>query len=75
MSLLQALELNGQDLLGRSVRLDLAKERGAYTPASGYEHFFTYGFSDVCLSSFISYVTQIFVEMREARTKKKGEAK
>lgn len=35
-SLLQALELNGQDLLGRQVKLDLAKERGSYTPASGY---------------------------------------
>lgn len=29
----QALrELNGQDLLGRPVKLDLARERGAYTP-------------------------------------------
>lgn len=36
MSSLQALELNGRDLLGRNVKLDPAKERGAYTPASGY---------------------------------------
>ena len=28
----KALELNGQDLLNRAVRLDLARERGAYTP-------------------------------------------
>lgn len=33
----KALELNGQDLLGRQVKLDLAKERGSYTPASGNE--------------------------------------
>lgn len=30
----QALELNGQDLLNRAVRLDLARERGAFTPNS-----------------------------------------
>ncbi|XP_058182715.1 nucleolin 2-like [Rhododendron vialii] len=34
---LKALELNGRDLLGRNVKLDPAKERGAYTPASGNE--------------------------------------
>ncbi|KAI3453271.1 hypothetical protein Pfo_009934 [Paulownia fortunei] len=28
-------ELNGEELLGRPVRLDLAKERGSYTPYSG----------------------------------------
>ncbi|KAL0372866.1 UNVERIFIED_CONTAM: Nucleolin 2 [Sesamum calycinum] len=28
-------ELNGEDLLGRAVRLDLARERGSYTPYSG----------------------------------------
>ncbi|XP_024197202.1 nucleolin 1 isoform X3 [Rosa chinensis] len=36
----KALELNGSDLLGRAVRLDLARERGergAYTPHSGKE--------------------------------------
>ena len=33
---LQALKMNGKDLLGRAVRLDLARERGAYTPYSGY---------------------------------------
>ncbi|MFX3993677.1 hypothetical protein ACJBXB_10585, partial [Streptococcus suis] len=33
----KALELNGQDLLGRGVRLDLARERGEYTPRSGRE--------------------------------------
>nr|GMD65477.1 nucleolin 1 [Ipomoea batatas] len=32
---LKALELNGQELMGREVKLDLAKERGAYTPNSG----------------------------------------
>ncbi|XP_019191313.1 PREDICTED: nucleolin-like [Ipomoea nil] len=31
----KALELNGQQLLGREVRLDLAYERGAYTSNSG----------------------------------------
>ncbi|XP_058070978.1 nucleolin 2-like [Magnolia sinica] len=31
------LELDGQELLGRAVRLDLARERGAYTPQSGKE--------------------------------------
>ena len=28
--------MNGETLLGRAVRLDLARERGAYTPQSGY---------------------------------------
>ncbi|CAL5340699.1 unnamed protein product [Camellia sinensis] len=32
-----ALKLDGQDLLGRRVRLDLAKERGSYTSNSGME--------------------------------------
>ncbi|KAK1281896.1 Nucleolin 2 [Acorus calamus] len=27
-----ALELNGQELLGREIRLDMAREKGAYTP-------------------------------------------
>ncbi|CAA6668539.1 unnamed protein product [Spirodela intermedia] len=31
----KALELNGQELFGRQVRLDLARERGAFTPQSG----------------------------------------
>ncbi|XP_042048761.1 nucleolin 1-like [Salvia splendens] len=31
----KAMELNGQELLGREVRLDMAKERGAATPFSG----------------------------------------
>lgn len=30
------MELNGEDLLGRAVKLDFARERGAYTPQSGY---------------------------------------
>ena len=35
--LLQALEeLNGQELLNRPVKLDLARERGAYTPVARY---------------------------------------
>ena len=37
--LMQALDLNGFDLCGRSIKLDLARERGergAYTPQSGY---------------------------------------
>ncbi|GMP62939.1 hypothetical protein CsSME_00024846 [Camellia sinensis var. sinensis] len=33
----KALKLDGQDLLGRRVRLDLAKERGSYTSNSGME--------------------------------------
>ncbi|THF97580.1 hypothetical protein TEA_023607 [Camellia sinensis var. sinensis] len=33
----EALKLDGQDLLGRRVRLDLAKERGSYTSNSGME--------------------------------------
>ncbi|XP_057478415.1 nucleolin 1-like isoform X5 [Actinidia eriantha] len=33
----KALKLNGKDLLNRSVKLDLAKERGSYTPFSGNE--------------------------------------
>lgn len=33
----KALELSGEDLLGRPVRLDLARERGSYTPFSGNE--------------------------------------
>ncbi|KAK1438052.1 hypothetical protein QVD17_03855 [Tagetes erecta] len=32
---LKALELNGEQLLGRAVKLDLAKERGTYTPYNG----------------------------------------
>lgn len=40
MRLLQALTLNGTDLMGRAIRLDLARERGAYTPASGYARLF-----------------------------------
>ncbi|KAK1277369.1 Nucleolin 2 [Acorus gramineus] len=28
----KALELNGQELLGREIRLDMAREKGAYTP-------------------------------------------
>lgn len=32
----QAMELNGEDLLGRAVRLDFARERGAYTPYDRY---------------------------------------
>lgn len=35
--LMQALEMNGQELFGRAVRLDVARERGAYTPQSGYD--------------------------------------
>lgn len=31
-------ELNGADLLGRNVRLDFARERGAYTPYSGNDN-------------------------------------
>ncbi|ONK65167.1 uncharacterized protein A4U43_C07F34380 [Asparagus officinalis] len=31
----KALKMNGQDLLGRAVKLDLARERGTYTPQSG----------------------------------------
>ncbi|KAB2047679.1 hypothetical protein ES319_A13G064400v1 [Gossypium barbadense] len=31
----KALELNGEYLMNRSLRLDLARERGAYTPSSG----------------------------------------
>ncbi|KAL8100553.1 uncharacterized protein LOC141684728 [Apium graveolens] len=31
----EALKLNGGDFLGRPVKLDLAREKGAYTPASG----------------------------------------
>ncbi|MBA0549659.1 hypothetical protein Golob_020678, partial [Gossypium lobatum] len=31
----KALELNGEYLMNRAVRLDLARERGAYTPYSG----------------------------------------
>ncbi|KAK1385425.1 Nucleolin 1 [Heracleum sosnowskyi] len=31
----EALKLNGGDFLGRQVKLDLAREKGAYTPASG----------------------------------------
>ncbi|EOX99141.1 Nucleolin like 2 isoform 4, partial [Theobroma cacao] len=31
----KALELNGEYLMNRSLRLDLARERGAYTPYSG----------------------------------------
>ncbi|XP_039026756.1 nucleolin 2-like isoform X2 [Hibiscus syriacus] len=34
----KALELNGEYLLNRAVRLDLARERGAYTPYSGNEN-------------------------------------
>ncbi|KAF7827421.1 nucleolin 2 isoform X2 [Senna tora] len=30
-----AMEMNGKELLNRSVRLDFARERGAYTPNSG----------------------------------------
>lgn len=29
--------MNGQELFGRAVRLDVARERGAYTPQSGYD--------------------------------------
>jgi len=32
----QAVSLNGQDLLGRAVKLDFARERGQYTPHDGY---------------------------------------
>uniref|UniRef100_A0A0D9W9M5 RRM domain-containing protein n=1 Tax=Leersia perrieri TaxID=77586 RepID=A0A0D9W9M5_9ORYZ len=31
----KALELAGHDLMGRPVKLDMARERGAYTPGSG----------------------------------------
>ncbi|XP_077253834.1 uncharacterized protein LOC143892825 isoform X2 [Tasmannia lanceolata] len=34
----KALELNGQELLGRTVKLDLAHERGSYTPHSGKDN-------------------------------------
>ncbi|CAA7405407.1 unnamed protein product [Spirodela intermedia] len=34
----KALELNGQELFGRQVRLDLARERGAFTPQSGRDN-------------------------------------
>ena len=33
----KALKVNGKDLLGRAVRLDLARKRGAYTPYNGKE--------------------------------------
>ena len=32
----QAIKLNGHDLLGRTVKLDFARERGAYTPQNRY---------------------------------------
>ncbi|XP_042419145.1 nucleolin 1-like isoform X2 [Zingiber officinale] len=35
----KALELNGQELYGRAVRLDLARERGSYTPQSGKDSY------------------------------------
>lgn len=38
-SLLQALELNGQDLLGRQVKLDLAKERAPTLQLAGINFF------------------------------------
>ncbi|XP_077253763.1 uncharacterized protein LOC143892783 isoform X2 [Tasmannia lanceolata] len=34
----KALELNGQELLGRALKIDLAHERGSYTPHSGKEN-------------------------------------
>lgn len=37
----QAMELNGEDLLGRAIRLDFARERGAYTPNDRYIWFST----------------------------------
>lgn len=30
------MELNGSELLSRPVKLDFARERGAYTPNTGY---------------------------------------
>lgn len=33
---MQALKLNGADFMGRPIKLDMAREKGAYTPASGY---------------------------------------
>ena len=36
ISRVQALELNGQLLLTRAVKLDVARERGAYTPNTRY---------------------------------------
>lgn len=34
----EALKLNGGDFLGRQIKLDLAREKGAYTPASGNDN-------------------------------------
>lgn len=34
----EALKLNGADFLGRQIKLDMAREKGAYTPASGNEN-------------------------------------
>ncbi|XP_042407905.1 nucleolin 2-like isoform X3 [Zingiber officinale] len=35
----KALELNGNELFGRGVRLDVARERGSYTPQSGKDNY------------------------------------
>ncbi|XP_042398064.1 nucleolin 2-like isoform X1 [Zingiber officinale] len=35
----QALELNGNELFGRGVRLDVTRERGSYTPQSGKDNY------------------------------------
>ncbi|KAL8100560.1 hypothetical protein AgCh_032712 [Apium graveolens] len=39
----KALKLAGRELVGREVRLDLARERGAFTPASGNENSYQKG--------------------------------
>ncbi|CAD5196313.1 unnamed protein product [Musa acuminata subsp. malaccensis] len=35
----KALEMNGQELFGRAVRLDVARERGSYTPNNGKDNY------------------------------------
>ncbi|KAI7734176.1 hypothetical protein M8C21_016393 [Ambrosia artemisiifolia] len=49
----KALELNGQLLLDREVRLDLAKERGAYTPGTGNERSFQKSGQTPGLTAFV----------------------
>ncbi|KAK9676465.1 hypothetical protein RND81_11G079100 [Saponaria officinalis] len=39
----KAMELNGEEMLGRAVRLDLARERGAFTPQSRENNSFQKG--------------------------------
>ncbi|GER57855.1 tobacco nucleolin [Striga asiatica] len=46
-------ELNGKDLLGRALRLDLARERGAYIPRSGDSQSFQKGQSAQGLRVFV----------------------